>query len=114
MACVFRVSFEATIAFHAGRSPGPTAGVAAGVRTLRPVLFQALPLGRGSLDLGPARARGIYARSMRPEYGCIYKAAFLVSREGRGRGFSLGSCLAIYFGPLSSTAGCARLLGGVF
>ena len=105
-----RSTSDAKFAFHAERSPGPRGGVAAGVRTWRPVRCRALPWGLLSPILAPAGACGNVSRSMRPECGCIYKAAFLVSREGRGRGFSLGSCLAIYFGPLSSTAGCARRL----
>ena len=109
-----RSTSDAKFAFHAERSPGPRGGVAAGVRTWRPVRCRALPWGLLSPILAPAGARGHVSRSMRPECGCWAKAVFLVSREGRGRGFSLGYCLAIYFGPLSSTAGCARRLARVF
>ena len=100
-----RSTSDAKFAFHAERSPGPRGGGAGGVRSSPPVRCRALPWGLLSPILAPAGARGHVSRSMRPECGCWAKAVFLVSREGRGRGFSLGYCLAIYFGPLSSTAG---------
>ena len=99
-----RSTSDAKFAFHAERSPGPRGGGAGGVRSSPPVRCRALPWGLLSPILAPAGARGHVSRSMRPECGCWAKAVFLVSREGRGRGFSLGYCLAIYFGPLSSTA----------
>lgn len=115
-----RSTSDAKFAFHAERSPGPRGGGAGGVRSSPPVRCRALPWGLLSPILAPAGARGHVSRSMRPECGCWAKAVFLVSREGRGRGFSLGYCLAIYFGPLAALRGArgaslafSSQLGGV-